>query len=83
MVEAAVEIREAVSKGFSILDGTEGEVDFEDSRRRGMDGMDMLDELVLVWFWCWCGSGCGCGEVVAREVGRADAAVVVGVVVVG
>lgn len=51
MVEAVVEIREAVSKGSSILHGTEVEVNFEDSRRRGMDGMDILNELVLVWSW--------------------------------
>lgn len=61
MVEAVEEIREAVSKGFLISDGTEVEVDFEDSRRRGMDGMDMLDDR------CWC--SCGCSKVVAREVG--------------
>ena len=45
VVEAVVEIREAVSKGFSILDGTEVEVDFDDRRR---SGVDILDELVQV-----------------------------------
>lgn len=43
--EAVVEIREAVSKGFSILDETEVEIDFDDRRRRGID---ILDELVGV-----------------------------------
>ena len=45
MVEAVVESREAVSKGFSILDGTEVEVDFDDRRR---SEVDILDELVRV-----------------------------------
>jgi len=47
MVEAVVEIREAVSKGFTIS----VEPDFEDSRRRGMDGIDIFGELVVMWLW--------------------------------
>lgn len=45
MVEAVVEIREAVSKGFTIL----VEPDFVDNRRRGMDGMDIFGELLVRW----------------------------------